>query len=199
MSRQAHRPFSVCVYCSSSAAAPGDLLEAAAEFGTILARDGARMVYGGGGLGLMGACARAAHDAGGEVVGVIPRFLTELELAYSEARTEVVETMHERKARMFEESDAFAILPGAIGTLEEVVELLSWRRLGLHAKPIVFFNPDGFWNRLFELFDQFAAQSLLPAEFRDSWSKVDRIEDLLPSLRSAPRTTAEYVPIIQRM
>jgi uncharacterized protein (TIGR00730 family) len=161
-------------------------MAAAARFGEILARAGVRLVYGGGGIGLMGACARAAHQAGGRVLGVIPSFLTEREAAYDRVETEVVSSMHERKMRMFAESDAFAVLPGAIGTLEEAIELLSWRRLGLHAKPIVFYSPDGFWDPLFAMFAQLERQRLLPPEFAASWGQVDDIEDLLPALRAAP-------------
>jgi len=198
MSASAHRPFSVCVYCASSGAAPTELVEAAAKFGLILAQEGVRLVYGGGGIGLMGACARAAHEAGGEVLGVIPGFLTEHEAAYARVETVVVGTMHERKMRMFEEADAFAVLPGAIGTLEEAIELLSWRRLGLHAKPIVFFNPAGFWDPLFALFAQLQDMRLLPPEFADCWRQVNRIEDLLPMLRAEPEGEPVVVPIIQR-
>jgi hypothetical protein len=198
MSRSAHRLDSVCVYCASSAAAPAPLIADAARFGQILAREGLRLVYGGGGIGLMGACAQAAHEAGGRVLGVIPAFLTEHEAAYTKVETMVVTSMHERKMRMFEESDAFAVLPGAIGTLEESIELLSWRRLGLHAKPIVFHNPAGFWDPLFSLFAQLERQRLLPPEFATCWDQVDDIEDLLPALRAAPPTEPEAVPIIQR-
>jgi uncharacterized protein (TIGR00730 family) len=94
--------------------------------------------------------------------------------------------MHERKMIMYEAADAFAILPGAIGTLEEVIELLSWRRLGLHAKPIVFYNPDGFWDLLFQLFHQIIDRNLLPTEFADTWRSVARIEELLPTIRQMP-------------
>ncbi|HEY2481525.1 MAG TPA: TIGR00730 family Rossman fold protein [Caulobacteraceae bacterium] len=198
MSRSAHRLDSVCVYCASSAAAPASLMADAARFGQILAREGVRLVYGGGGIGLMGACARAAHEAGGRVLGVIPAFLTEHEAAYTKVETTVVTSMHERKMRMFEESDAFAVLPGAIGTLEESIELLSWRRLGLHAKPIVFHNPNGFWDPLFALFAQLERQRLLPPEFAACWDQVDDIEALLPALRAAPPTEPVAVPIVQR-
>jgi len=177
---------SVCVYCGSSDSADPAYLRAAADFGAILASDGLRLVYGGGGVGLMGACARAAHDAGGRVLGVIPEFLTSHEHPLATVETIVVQSMHERKMLMYEESDAFAILPGAIGTLEEVVELLSWRRLGLHAKPIVFYNPDGFWESLFDLFRQIIDRNLLPPEFAETWRSVSEIEDLLPALREMP-------------
>ncbi|HWF00513.1 MAG TPA: TIGR00730 family Rossman fold protein, partial [Caulobacteraceae bacterium] len=116
---------SVCVYCGSSDAADEVLLAAAARLGRIIASEGLRLVYGGGGVGLMGACARAAHQAGGAVLGVIPRFLVGAEAALAQIETVVVESMHERKIRMFEEADAFAVLPGAIGTLEEAIELIS--------------------------------------------------------------------------
>ncbi|MGH7024706.1 MAG: TIGR00730 family Rossman fold protein [Caulobacteraceae bacterium] len=198
MSASAHRPFSVCVYCASSAAAPAELIDAAARFGAILAQAGVRLVYGGGGLGLMGACARAAHEAGGRVLGVIPGFLTEREAAYTRVETVVVTNMHERKMRMFEEADAFAVLPGAIGTLEEAIELLSWRRLGLHDKPIVFFNPMGFWDPLFALFDQLQGLRLLPTEFAGCWRQVDDIDELLPALIAEPDGEPVAVPIVQR-
>jgi hypothetical protein len=198
MSASAHRFDSVCVYCASSNAASQALISAAARFGEILAEARLRLVYGGGGVGLMGACARAAHEAGGRVLGVIPAFLTEREAAYGGVNTEVVATMHERKMRMFEESDAFAVLPGAIGTLEEAIELLSWRRLGLHEKPIVFYNPDGFWDPLFALFGQLERENLLPPEFAVSWGQVDDIEDLLGALRAAPGGQPAAAPLVQR-
>jgi hypothetical protein len=198
MTLTAHRPLSICVYCASSAAAPPAMLESAARFGRALADAGVRMVYGGGGIGLMGACARAAHEAGGQVFGVIPGFLTEHEVAYAAVETVVVATMHQRKMRMFEESDAFAVLPGAIGTLEEAIELLSWRRLGLHAKPIVFFNPEGFWDALFALFGQFETSRLLPPEFATCYTVVERIEDLLPALLATPAGGPVSVPLVLR-
>lgn len=116
---------SVCLYCGSSNAADPEFLEAAAEFGRTIAREGVRLVYGGGGVGLMGAAAKACHEAGGRVLGVMPDFLRRREVIYDEVETVVVHSMHERKIRMFDESDAFVVMPGGIGTLEEIVELLS--------------------------------------------------------------------------
>ncbi|MDE2355156.1 MAG: TIGR00730 family Rossman fold protein [Alphaproteobacteria bacterium] len=176
---------SVGVFCGSSNAAPRAWLDAAAALGRILAREKVRLVYGGGGVGLMGACARAAFESGGSVLGVIPDFLTGRENPVAGIETEVVATMHARKQRMFEESDGFAVLPGAIGTLEEAIEILSWRRLGLHAKPIVFLSPDGFWAPLFDQFERFIAHSLSPTELRACVAQVDRPEDILPALRAA--------------
>jgi hypothetical protein len=190
---------SICVYCASSNAAPLAFMEAAEAFGALLAREGLRLVYGGGGVGLMGACARGAHAAGGRVLGVIPHFLTSHERPLATVNTVIVSSMHERKMMMFEEADAFAVLPGAIGTLEEVVELLSWRRLGLHAKPIVFLDTDGFWTPLFTLFDHIIGQGLLPEEFRDCWRVVTRVEDILPALRSMPTLAFTTPPGVEEI
>ncbi len=173
---------SVCVYCGSSNAADPAFLAAAAAFGRVLAGAGIRLVYGGGGVGLMGACARAAHDAGGRVLGVMPRFLGLREVIYEAVETVVVDTMHERKMRMFEESQAFVVLPGGVGTLEEVIELMSWRRLSLHTKPIVFLNQDGYWEPFFALIRHTVDHRLTPPEFLDCWRSVGRVEDILPAI-----------------
>jgi uncharacterized protein (TIGR00730 family) len=190
---------SVCVYCASSDAADPEFLAAATELGVTLAHEGLRLVYGGGGVGLMGACARAAHAAGGRVLGVIPHFLTSQERLLTAVETVVVDSMHQRKMMMFDAADAFAILPGAIGTLEEVIELLSWRRLGLHAKPIVFLDIKGFWQPLFALFDHILEQNLIPPEFRDTWRSVERVEDILPTLRNMPTQAFAATPGIEEV
>jgi uncharacterized protein (TIGR00730 family) len=181
---------SVCVFCGSSDAADPAYLSAAADLGRALAAAKLRLVYGGGGVGLMGACARAAHAAGGEVLGIIPDFLMGKERALESVEHEVVTSMHERKQRFFEESQGFVILPGGIGTLEEIVELLSWRRLDLHTMPVVFYNPDGFWDLLFALFQHTVDAKLTPASFMDAWTVVDRVEDIVPSLFAGPKAGA---------
>lgn len=173
---------SVCVFCGSSDAADPEFLAGAAALGRSLAAAKLKLVYGGGGVGLMGATARAAHEAGGEVQGIIPTFLVGVERAFDEVDTVVVQSMHERKMLMFERSDSFVILPGGIGTLEEVVELLSWRRLDLHEKPVVFYNPRNFWQPLFDLFQHTVDEKLTPAKFMDAWVSVDRAEDIVPAL-----------------
>jgi uncharacterized protein (TIGR00730 family) len=132
----------------------------------------------------MGATARAAHAAGGQVLGVVPAFLIGKERAMDEVEHIVVETMHERKSLFYARSDAFVILPGGVGTLEEIVELLSWRRLDLHFKPVVFWNPRGFWDPLFALFRHTVEEKLTPPEFMDAWAAVERIEDIIPALRA---------------
>ena len=175
---------SVCVFCGSSDAADPALLAAAADLGRELARVDLTLVYGGGGVGLMGACAIAAHKAGGRVLGIIPNFLKDKERRLDVVETITVTSMHERKMMMFDRSDSFVVLPGGIGTLEEIVELLSWRRLDLHAKPVVFYNPNDFWAPLFALFQHTVDQKLTPPDFMQSWVTVERIEDIIPALRA---------------
>lgn len=182
MSSTPSQPLSVCVYCGSSNTTNPAYIAAANAFGRLLAEAGVRLVYGGGGVGLMGATARGVHDAGGKVLGVMPTFLRSKEILYDDVETIVVTTMHERKMIMFEESDAFVVLPGGIGTLEEIVELLSWKRLGLHHKPIVFFSPGGFWDPFFALVEHTIAERLTPIGFSDSWRSVATIEEILPAI-----------------
>jgi len=182
---------SVCVYCGSSVGADPAFLAAARGFGQILGRERVRLVYGGGGIGLMGALAHAAMDAGGEVTGVIPDFLTAREHASEGARDVIVtRDMHERKRTMFERADAFVALPGGIGTLEELVEQLSWLQLGRHRKPVLALNINGFWNPLLTLLDHMRAKALLRAGAFELLV-AERIEDALPMLRKAARDIPE--------
>ena len=173
---------SACVFCGSSDAADPAFLDAARTLGKALADARIKLVYGGGGVGLMGAVARAAHQAGGEVLGVIPTFLVGKERALETVEHIVVDNMHERKMLMFLRSDSFVVLPGGIGTLEEVVELLSWRRLDLHAKPVVFYNPRGFWEPLFKLFQHTVDENLTPPEFMNAWMSVETVNEIIPAL-----------------
>jgi len=174
---------SVCLFCGSSDGARPAYRQAATEFGARLAAEGVRLVYGGGGIGLMGAAARAAHAAGGRVLGVMPEFLRRQELLYDEVETVVVPDMHTRKRIMFEQSDAFAVFPGGIGTLEEVVELVSWRRLALHRKSIVFLNVEGFWTPFFDLIAATTREGMTPAWLAGDWGVADVVEEVLPILR----------------
>lgn len=173
---------SVCLYCGSSNAGDPAFVAAASELGRQFAEAGVRLVYGGGGVGLMGAAAKAAHDAGGRVLGVMPEFLRGREILYDDVETIVVHSMHERKMIMFQQSDAFVVAPGGIGTLEEIVELLSWKRLDLHDKPVVFLNLKGFWDPFFELIHHTIRQNYTPESFAQGWISVDRVEDVLPAL-----------------
>ncbi len=174
---------SICVYCGSSNDADPAFLASAEAFGAVLAREGMRLIYGGGGVGLMGACARGTHDAGGRVLGIIPTFLMGREQPFDDVETVVVQNMHERKMMMFEAADGFVVLPGGIGTLEEVVELLSWQRLDLHHKPLVFYNPRDFWKPLFELLYHTITERLSPPDFAKAWRATDDIEKIIPLLR----------------
>ncbi|AEV37174.1 hypothetical protein PSE_2666 [Pseudovibrio sp. FO-BEG1] len=145
---------SICVYCGSNAGSQPLFEQAAIQLGELLAREGIRLVYGGGSIGLMGAVAKTVLENGGEVTGVIPKFLKEREVMLEEAHELIVtQDMHERKRTMFEKADAFIALPGGIGTLEELVEMLTWAQLGRHDKPMLLLNLDQFWTPLVELLD----------------------------------------------
>ena len=181
---------SVCLFCGSSAGTDPLYLQAAKDFGAMLAREKVRLVYGGGGIGLMGAAARGCHEAGGKVLGIMPDFLRNRESIFDAVKTVVVHSMHDRKAMMFAESDAFVVLPGGIGTLEEVVELLSWRRLDLHRKPIAFVDLNGFWQPYFTLIEHTVQQGMTPAWLPDSYQVVARVEDILPALNAPSRVKA---------
>jgi uncharacterized protein (TIGR00730 family) len=191
---------SVCVFCGSSDAADPAFISAAAALGRALAAADLKLVYGGGGVGLMGATARAAHDAGGRVLGIIPDFLQSRERVLEEVEHVIVQNMHERKMMMFDRSDSFVVLPGGIGTLEEVVELLSWRRLDLHAKPVVFYNPRDFWRPLFDTFQMTVDEKLTPDGFMESFAIVDHIEEVVPALlrRGATVDALDEVRVARR-
>ncbi|MBI1250321.1 MAG: TIGR00730 family Rossman fold protein [Alphaproteobacteria bacterium] len=181
-SNAAEKSRSICVYCGSSETTRPDYLALAERFGTALAQRGIRLVYGGGSIGLMGRAARAAHEAGGTVLGVMPRFLARREIVLESVPHRMVDTMHERKFIMFEESDAFVCLPGGIGTLEEAVETLSWSRLGLHTKPIVFLSEDDFWAPFFHLIQHTIDANLTPAAFAKDILAANSIADCLAAV-----------------
>ena len=186
------QPFSgrsVCLFCGSSETAGPKYTEAARAFGEGVAARGWRLVYGGGGVGLMGASARGAHAAGGRVLGVMPEFLRSRERLFDDVETLVVGSMHERKQIMYDESDAFVVAPGGIGTLEEVIELLSWKRLDLHGKPVIFLDIDGFWQTLFRLMEHTVEAGMTPASFLQAWTvcrTVDEALDALGGMDNAP-------------
>ena len=175
---------SVCLFCGSSDAADPIYTKAASDFGAATAKAGWRLVYGGGGVGLMGASARAAHEAGGRVVGIMPAFLRSRERLFDDVETIVVTSMHERKQLMYDQSDAFVVAPGGIGTLEEVVELLSWKRLDLHGKPVIFLNINGFWETFFALMRQSVETGFTPASFLQAWTVCDTVEEAMAALTS---------------
>jgi uncharacterized protein (TIGR00730 family) len=182
------------VYCGASEDVRADYIVLAQRLGTQLAASGIRLVYGGGGVGLMGACAKSAHAAGGAVLGVMPRFLLEKECVFEEVEHVLVDDMHTRKMRMFEEADAFVVLPGGIGTLEEAVEVLSWARLGLHNKPVAFLDEDGFWTPFFDLMAHIIDGRFTPASFKSalvhSNSPLGAVESLLETVAQQCRGAA---------
>lgn len=152
----------ICVFCGSSPGVDPAHLNLATELGAYIAKAGHSLVYGGGGLGLMGATARAARDGGAKVIGIIPHFLNAIERTIPDIEHEFVDDMHARKIRMFNLADAFIVLPGGVGTLEEVIEVMSWQRLNLHDKPIVFLSDTGFWDKLVEVLDDIIKAGFAP-------------------------------------
>jgi uncharacterized protein (TIGR00730 family) len=183
---------SVCLFCGSSDLSDPAYTEAARAFGAQTAAAGWRLVYGGGGVGLMGASARAAHAAGGRVLGVMPGFLRSRERLFDEVETLIVPSMHERKTIMYDQSDAFVVAPGGVGTLEEAIEVLSWKRLDLHAKPVIFLNLNGFWDALLAVMEHSIAERMTPASFRQAWVVCDTVEAAIETMQ-----TAEAVPGLQ--
>ena len=193
----------VCVYCGSGPGTNPHYIEGAKALGKAFADNGIRLVYGGGSLGLMGAIATSVLDNGGMVTGIIPDFLTMRENALTRVQEMIVTPdMHERKRLMFERSDAFVALPGGIGTLEELVEQLTWQQLGRHSKPVLLANIDGFWEPLFALLAHMRQTQFIRAGLTIDILKADRIDDILPKLRAAatriPERATEMAPEVAR-
>ncbi|RQH14846.1 TIGR00730 family Rossman fold protein [Bradyrhizobium sp. RP6] len=185
----------VCVYCGSGPGTNPNFIEAAKALGKALADNKIRLVYGGGSLGLMGAVATSVLDHGGTVTGIIPDFLRMRENALTRVQEMVVTPdMHERKRLMFERSDAFVALPGGLGTLEELVEQLTWQQLGRHAKPVLLANIDNFWEPLFSLVAHMRQTEFIRAGLTVDILKADRVEEIVPRLRAA----AAQIPDSQR-
>src|SRR5579864_3222021 len=185
----------VCVYCGSSGRVAEALGEAARRTGRLLAQSGMELVYGGGHVGLMGLTADAALAAGGHVVGIIPDFLHERELAHTKlSELVVVGSMHERKQRMFERADAFAILPGGLGTLDEAFECLTWKQLKLHDKPIVLVDVEGYWQPLLALLDHAIAAGFARAKIRKALTVVGTPEELIAVLKIAAAPQVPPMP-----
>ncbi|WP_164937663.1 TIGR00730 family Rossman fold protein [Bradyrhizobium guangxiense] len=185
----------VCVYCGSGPGTNPNFIEAAKALGKALADNKIRLVYGGGSLGLMGAVATSVLDHGGTVTGIIPDFLRMRENALTRVQEMVVTPdMHERKRLMFERSDAFVALPGGLGTLEELVEQLTWQQLGRHAKPVLLANIDNFWEPLFSLVAHMRQTEFIRAGLTVDILKADKVEEIVPRLRAA----AAQIPDSQR-
>jgi uncharacterized protein (TIGR00730 family) len=176
---------SICVYCGSRAGRNPAFLEAAEQFGAILAREDWRLVYGAGDVGLMGAVARSAQTAGGETFGVIPQHLVNLEVGKTDLTSYVItETMHERKKVMFMNCDAVVVLPGGVGSLDEFFEALTWRQLGLHDKPVFLLNVKDYWKSLIALIDDVVEKGFADPSLLDLFEVADTPSDLAARLRT---------------
>ncbi|MEM7721212.1 MAG: TIGR00730 family Rossman fold protein [Pseudomonadota bacterium] len=178
--------YSVCVYCGSRSGAKPIYGTEATALGKALAASGMRLVYGAGDVGLMGAVARAAAEAGGDTFGVIPTHLLDHEVGKRDLGTFIItETMHERKKVMFMNADAIVVLPGGAGSLDEFFEVLTWRQLGLHEKPVFLVNTDGYWQPLSDLIDHVIAQGFADASLRDFYRLVSDVTTLMAELEAA--------------
>lgn len=177
---------SVCVYCGSGSGSDPEYLAAAQMLGRDMAEAGVRLVYGGGSTGLMGAIADAVLEHGGEVTGIIPQFLQDRERGHK-GLTELIVTkdMHERKWAMFEQSDAFVALPGGIGTLEELIEILTWAQLGRHSKPVVVANINAYWNHLSELLEHMRKKDFIHSQSQLNPVFTATAEEILPAVLAA--------------
>ena len=183
---------SICVYCASGPGTNPAFMEAAKKFGRILAENNIRLVYGGGSVGLMGELAESVLDHGGSVTGVIPDFLVNREHMLLRVQERVVTPdMHGRKRVMFERADAFVALPGGVGTLEELVEQLTWAQLGRHKKPIMILNISGFWDPLCVLLEQMEKLEFIRTNLPINLLVADRVEEILPKLFEAARLVPE--------
>ncbi len=182
----------ICVYCGSGPGTDPAFAQAARDFGTILAKNGIGLVFGGGTVGMMGELAEAMLHRGGEVTGIIPEFLVAREHAIKGAHELILtRDMHERKRKMFEMADAFVALPGGVGTLEEIVEQMTWAQLGRHKKPILLANIEGFWEPLCALLDHMKTLEFIRGDLNFDLLVAGKVEDILPMLRKAADATPE--------
>jgi uncharacterized protein (TIGR00730 family) len=182
---------SICVYCGSGQGTDPVFSAAARVLGRMMAKAGIRLVYGGGRIGLMGEVARSVLEAGGAVTGIIPEFLKAREVMLADAQElHVVEDMHARKKLMFDKADAFIALPGGIGTLEELVEQLTWAQLGRHEKPILIANINGFWRPLLSLLAHMRESGFVRPGLEVKYLVADRVEDAIEMLSAAARLEA---------
>ncbi len=177
----------VCVYCGSSAHVSDVYKQATVELGTYLSQQGVGVVYGGGRVGLMGLLADTVVENKGSVIGIIPEYLVYKEIQHEHlTEMHVVDSMHTRKRMMVDKSDAFIILPGGFGTLDEAFEIMTWRQLGMHQKPVVFLNVNNYWDKLFDLVDHIATEKFSGAESRNLFSIAETMADLPKALSAAP-------------
>lgn len=183
----------VCVYCGSSSQVNPAFFEAAAKFGKILAENEISLVYGGGSIGLMGEIANSTLAAGGKVTGIIPQFMYD-EKWFHPGLTDliVVETMHERKQKMAEMADALVALPGGCGTFEELLEVITWKQLGLITQPIVIANFENYYQSLLKMFSQSVEEHFMREKHLDMWQVVCSPEEILPAIGSSVKWDKNY-------
>jgi len=182
----------VCVYCASSTEAHPEYYDAARRLGRLLASHGITIVYGGGSVGAMGALADAALEAGGQLIGILPRFMDDLEWGHrSLTELRIADDIHQRKRWMIEDVDAVVALPGGCGTFEELLEAITWKRLGLYVNPIVIVNVRGFYDPLVALLERAVAERFMDERHRAMWTVVDRPEEVLDAIRRAPAWSSE--------
>ncbi len=185
---------SLCVFCGSKKGTEAAHEEAARRLGEQIAERGIRLVYGGGSIGLMGVLSDAVLEGGGEVVGVIPEFLKDLEVGSDDVTEQVVTgSMHERKTRMFELSDGFVVLPGGLGTLDETLEIITWKQLQIHAKPVVILNSGGYWSAFEALVRQTIDGGFAHPAVTELYTVVDRPEDVFAALAAQPEPNIEVL------
>lgn len=186
----------VCVFCGSSEKCDAAYLDAAGSLGRSLAHAGLSLVYGGGRAGLMGRVANGTLDAGGTVLGVLPRFMDEVEWGHTGVQElRLVDDMHERLRTMKQEADAFVALPGGCGTLDELFQTITWKRLGLHVGPIVIVNLNGFFDPCIAMLDRCIAERFMSPGHAAIWTVVDAVDRVVPALLQAPawdRTSLEF-------
>ena len=181
----------VCVYCGSAGGGDPAFEAAARALGAAMAADGVGLVYGGGGRGMMGTLARAVLEHGGRVTGIIPDFLTDTDKTLREAQEHiVVPDMHTRKRMMFDRADAFVALPGGVGTLEELVEQMTWVQLGRHTKPVLIADIGGFWRPLLALLEHMRERGFIPSSLEVHYLVAETAEDILPMLKASIGRTA---------
>ncbi len=184
----------LCVYCGSCRGKNELFRLGATRLGTLLARSGIEVVFGGGRVGLMGLVADAALAAGGRVTGIIPGHLHDREVGHPGlSELVIVENMHQRKRRMFELADGFVVLPGGLGTLDETFEIITWKQLGLHDKPVVIVDIDGYWAPLLGLIDHVIDEGFTSREALNYFRVVADVEEVLPLIASLPQSTAPAV------
>ncbi len=178
-------PLSVCLFCGSSEGNDPLHQKTAEQLGRLWAANGVRLVYGGGGIGLMGIAARAAMAASGEVIGVLPQSLEKLDVGLTEITDLViVDGMHARKKMMYDLSDAFVVLPGGVGTLDEAIEMITWAQLQHHAKPIIIVNGKGYWQKFIELLSHVIDEGFAPPHTAGLYTVIADVNDVLPAIRS---------------